>query len=165
MIELQMTKRQLVYWLAGLMAGPVLVFSFGILSGAFISAQAVHVAASPVAGDENSVPFASLESTPAPISAAEKARRSAPLYAVQVGSFVHEKNARAATKSLNEKGYRAHMQRVEGGRPESVRYKVMLGRYHSRSDADKAVADYRNNEHLPAFIAVQTPSRGNPLAT
>ena len=91
--------------------------------------------------------------TPKPSAAAAKgqAAESAMVWRAQVNAYPDERSAKLLVDRLKNKGYNAYVSEVENrGR---TWYRVSVGRYDSRADAEKAVETLKTKENYPGAFA------------
>ncbi len=87
--------------------------------------------------------------TPRPAEAdAKESRRP---WTVQVNAFPEEKSAKTLVDRLRDKGYNAYLSesRIEG----RVWYRVRVGRFESRDEAEKTQESLKRKEHLAKAFA------------
>ena len=79
------------------------------------------------------------------------------VYAVQIGSFSEEKNAQAIAQTLKASGYSVATFVVHDPDTRKNQYKVRVGYYLSRDEADIAAKRYREEARSPAFVISPSP--------
>ncbi|MBE0425557.1 MAG: SPOR domain-containing protein [Nitrospirae bacterium] len=72
-------------------------------------------------------------------------------YTVQVGAFKNISDADALKESLNEKGYKAFVTQAETKKQETI-YKVKVGEFNTRKEADLLSVKIRKSEGLKPFV-------------
>ena len=79
-----------------------------------------------------------------------------PKFAVQVGSFPSEAKANMLVRELKGKGYNSYVKKVV--RTRAVWYRVRVGAYADRWQAERGAGDLKKNEGLEVLIvAYETP--------
>ena len=81
------------------------------------------------------------------------ARTTGKTWSVQVNSFPDEKSAQDLIDRLKNKGYNAFV--TEGTVTGKTWYRVRVGRFTSREEAEKTEAALKNNEHYPKAFATR----------
>jgi len=76
-------------------------------------------------------------------------RESGP-YTIQIGSFVDLNRAEKVTEDLSSKGYEAYIVRMLDG---SVSYRVRIGNFKNKKEAESAGQSLKKNAGLDYFIA------------
>jgi cell division septation protein DedD len=76
-------------------------------------------------------------------------------YTVQVASFRQQSMAEKMIKALNKKGHKAYM--TTGASSDGVTYRVRVGRFTTRKEADHAAKQLAAKEQLHPFIATVEP--------
>ena len=95
------------------------------------------------------------EDLPKPLE--EKEQAGSNFYAIQVGAFGPLSNAAEFYLKLVEKGYNAYI-----NEPRSDRlYRVRIGLYNSREDAEKAARSLERVENLDNFVTVERNASRN----
>jgi tetratricopeptide (TPR) repeat protein len=72
-------------------------------------------------------------------------------YALQVGAFQNPSNAYKMTKKLSEKGFDSRVLELTG-KNEATWYIVRVGRYSTKSDAEKTRIELKKKMKLPAIV-------------
>jgi cell division septation protein DedD len=72
-------------------------------------------------------------------------------YTVQVASFRQQSTAEEMIKALNKKGHKAYL--ATGGSSDGVTYRVRVGRFATRVEADRVAEQLAAKERLHPFIA------------
>lgn len=77
-------------------------------------------------------------------------------YTVQVAAFSDQATAQALAGRLVKKGYKAYLlpQQVPG---KGLYYRVRIGHYREREEAERMVERLLKNEQLTGFVAVERP--------
>lgn len=76
------------------------------------------------------------------------------VYTIQTGAFRTAKNAGRLVAALREKGFDAFMSSNDPGK-KGQWYRVLVGRYENKRDADTTVSELRAMSFTPAFVTVQ----------
>lgn len=76
------------------------------------------------------------------------------LYTVQVGAFKNAADADALKKKLEKKGYRTSMALSES-KKEGGLYKIWVGQFSKREEAEKLSTKIKKTEGLQAFVTVK----------
>ena len=76
------------------------------------------------------------------------------VYAIQVGTFDRVQQARRLQRALGRRGYEAEIDRVASGRGRNkrTRYRVQVGSYTDRGQAESAVRTMAAQMDLPTLI-------------
>ncbi len=77
-------------------------------------------------------------------------------YTIQVGAFSSKREAQTLKKKLSKKGYTVFINTSKRGK---ILYRVRVGRFIKRSDAEKAALRLRINEKLKTFIVTVNHSK------
>ena len=83
--------------------------------------------------------------------AAETAEQSGKVWTVQVNAFPDERSAKSWVDRLKNKGYNAYV--TEARNKGKVWYRVRVGKYGSREEADKVVETLKNKENITKAFA------------
>lgn len=83
-----------------------------------------------------------------------KATQGRAQYRVQAGSFANADNAKDYVKALHSQGMDANLQTEQQG--DKTVYKVQVGAFRNRADADQAAAGYRQ-KGVPVTVSPITP--------
>jgi len=75
-------------------------------------------------------------------------------FRVQAGAFPEEKNARVLAAALRDRGFSASARADRDG--DKTVYRVQIGAYRTRTDANKAALDLQRNGY-PAYVAPINP--------
>ena len=78
-------------------------------------------------------------------------KENSPVWSVQVNAYPDERSAKQLVDRLKNKGYNAVI--TEARNQGKVWYRVRVGRYGSREEADKAVEDLKSKEKLEKAFA------------
>ena len=76
-------------------------------------------------------------------------------YTVQTGAFTSVSDAQALEEILDKKGYSAYIIQSESKKHEKL-YKVMVGEFTKREDADVLSIKIKKAEGLQTFVAFKT---------
>jgi cell division septation protein DedD len=103
--------------------------------------------------DKNSEKAAPALETAKKIETVETAdsRNSGSVWRAQVNAFPDERSAKQIVDRLKNKGYNAYVTEVEN-RGKNW-YRVSVGKYNSREEADKMAELLRNKENYPKAFA------------
>jgi cell division septation protein DedD len=108
------------------------------------------------AGEKKSEKVAPAEGTPKKADAAEAAEHKdqGKTWRAQVNAFPDERSAKQIVDRLKNKGYNAYVTEVQNQGKNW--YRVSVGKYNSRDEADKMVDLLRTKENYPkAFAATR----------
>jgi cell division septation protein DedD len=97
---------------------------------------------------------------PAPPVAAEPQKKSPKGYTVQAAAFRQKKTAELLIERLQKKGYPAYLMlhTVPSG---EVWYRVRVGRFSKRSEAEQIAKSLKEREKLPVYVARDEASRSS----
>lgn len=95
------------------------------------------------------------QTDPVKVSASPQPSGSSGAYTIQVASFSDKKGAETLSQKLKRKGYDAYV--AAGQVPQKgTRYRVRIGRYPSRTDAQRAAERIQEAEKLSFLIATDS---------
>ena len=80
-------------------------------------------------------------------------------YTIQVGVFLDEKNSQALIDDLNNRGYPARVERVEGS--HGTIYRVVTGDFHSERSAGRTAERLMNEGYTGAFVTPTAEGGGD----
>jgi D-alanyl-D-alanine carboxypeptidase (penicillin-binding protein 5/6) len=78
-----------------------------------------------------------------------------PRYVIQVGTFDRKDRAQRLAHALGRRGYTAEIDRVAGGHGKGAQYRVRIGTYKNRKQAESAVRTMAASVDLPTRIVRQ----------
>ncbi|MCL5024719.1 MAG: SPOR domain-containing protein [Nitrospirae bacterium] len=104
---------------------------------------AVHEAAAPAPSK------APVSPTPAPEAVAQK-QAGKPVYSVQLGAFMNEKNAEALVNHYKKKGYEAFLYASQ--QKDKVLHRVLIGKFEDRKEAAKLAAEISSKEGAKVLV-------------
>lgn len=95
----------------------------------------------------------------APTTASEKysATESKLRFTLQIGSYANQAEAQAKAKEADSHGLKSFVQSAEI-RGKGIWYRVHVGSFASKEEAERVGQDYRSKSWIPDFIVTHSPS-------
>lgn len=82
--------------------------------------------------------------------------QSAGVYVVQAGAFTHISYAQALRNNLEDKGYKSYIT-VSGLNDEKRIFRVLVGSFMDRKDAQSLAEEMKKKENLEVIVALKPP--------
>lgn len=91
------------------------------------------------------------EHKPADVTALETNPKAKPFYAIQIGAFKVEANARFFSKQYREKGYNTNIRKIKT-KDNEIFYKIFIGSFENRKEALEAARSISTEEKIQTTI-------------
>jgi len=102
--------------------------------------------------EQKALPIEKEKPEPYPLTPQEEKISVQEDYSVQIGAFRKIENALSISREFQNKGYDSHI--YESKTDKGTLYKVLIGKYHSRTEAAKNAHEIESNEHINAIVAM-----------